>query len=332
MRLIGLAVVLIVGLTLAPLAVEVDAQEPTPRASAKIPLVGVLQPGVADQKAPAIFALQEGLRELGYVDGRNITLAYRWGGGKPETLPDLAADLARLKVDVLYAAGPQAIRASMGASRTIPIVGNDLESDPVESGYIGSFARPGGNITGFFLDLPDLTGKWLQLIREVVPATRRVAVLWDSTTSPHQLRALKAAAQAVAIEVLVLEVRSPAQYEDALRTAMGGRTPALIQLSSPLIRQASRRVAEFSVKNRLPISMFREFPEGGGLMSYGPELLVFFRRSAIYVDRILKGTKPADLPVEQPTKFELIINLRTAKALGVTIPQSLLLRADQVIQ
>jgi putative tryptophan/tyrosine transport system substrate-binding protein len=333
MRLIGLAVVLILGLPLAPLAVEVDAQEPTPRASAKIPLVGVLHPGVADQKAPAIFALQEGLRELGYVDGRNITLAYRWGGGKPETLPDLAADLVRLKVDVLFANGPQAIRASMGASRTIPIVGNDLESDPVESGYVGSFARPGGNITGFFLDLPDLTGKWLQLIREVVPATRRVAVLWDSTTSPHQLRALKAAAQAAAIELVVLEVRSPAQYEDALRTAMGGRNPALVQFSSPLIRQASRRVAEFSVKNRLPaISMFREFPEGGGLMSYGPELLVFFQRSAIYVDRILKGAKPADLPVEQPTKFELAINLKTAKTLGLTIPQTLLQRADQVIE
>jgi putative ABC transport system substrate-binding protein len=210
MRLIGLAVVLAVSLALAPLAMEVGAQEATPRASAKIPLVGVLHPGVPDRTVPtAVSALQEGLRELGYVDGRNIALAYRWGGGKLETLPDLAADLARLKVDVLYAAGPQAIRASMGASRTIPIVGLDLESDPVESGYVGSFARPGGNITGFFLDLPDLTGKWLQLMREVAPATRRVAVLWDSTTSPHQLRALKAAAQAAAIELRVLEVRNP---------------------------------------------------------------------------------------------------------------------------
>jgi putative ABC transport system substrate-binding protein len=325
MRLIGLAVVLAISFVLAPIA--------TAQPTARIPRVGLLHPGVADQRAPAVVALQEGLRELGYVDGQNIALVYRWGGGKLQTLPDLAADLVRLKVDVLYAAGPQAMRAAMGASRTIPIVGNDLESDPIESGYVASFARPGGNITGFFLDLPDLTGKWLQLIREVVPATRRVAVLWDSTTSPDQLRALKAAAQAAAIEVLVLEVRSPAQYEDALRTAMGGRTPALIQLSSPLIRQASRRVAEFSVKNRLPaISMFREFPEGGGLMSYGPELLVFFRRSAIYVDRILKGAKPADLPVEQPTKFELVINLKTAKALGLTIPQPLLLRADQVIE
>ena len=301
--------------------------------SVRIQRVGVLHPGVADQKAPAVIALQEGLRELGYVDGQNIALVYRWGGGKLQTLPDLAADLVRLKVDVLYAAGPQAMRAAMGASRTIPIVGSDLESDPVESGYVASFARPGGNITGFFLDLPDLTGKWLQLIREVAPATRRIAVLWDSTTSPHQLRALQVAAQAATIELHILQVRSPAEYEDAFRTPTGGRIHALIQLSSPLIRQASRRVAQFTVKNRLPaISMFREFPEAGGLMAYGPELIVFFRRTAMYIDKILKGTKPADLPVEQPTKYELIINLKTAKALGLTIPQTLLQRADQIIE
>jgi len=258
---------------------------------------------------------------------------YRWGGGKLETLPALATDLARLKVDVLYAAGPQAMRASMGASRTIPIVGTDLESDPVESGYIASFARPGGNVTGLFLDLPDLTGKWLQLVREVAPATRRVAVLWDATTSPHQLRALKLAAQAARMELHVLEVRSPAEYDDALKTAMQRRSNALIQLSSPLIRQASRRVAEFSVKNRVPaISMFKEFPEAGGLLAYGPELLVFFRRAAVYVDKILKGGKPADLPAEQPTKYELIVNLKTARTLGLTIPHSLLLRADHVIE
>jgi putative tryptophan/tyrosine transport system substrate-binding protein len=325
MRLIGLAVVLALSLTLAPIA--------TAQPTARIPRVGFLHPGVADPKPPAVLALEEGLRELGYVNGQNIALTYRWGGGKLEILPDLAADLARLKVDVLYAAGPQAMRAAMGASRTIPIVGTDLESDPVASGYVASFARPGGNITGFFLDLPDLTGKWLQLVREVAPATRRVAVLWDATTSPHQLRALQVAAQAAAIELRVLEVRNPAEYDDAFRTLTGGRTHALIQLSSPLIRQASGRIADFTVKNRLPaISMFREFPEGGGLMAYGPELLVYFRRAATYVDKILKGAKPADLPVEQPTKFELVINLKTAKTLGLTIPQSLLLRADQVIE
>jgi ABC-type uncharacterized transport system substrate-binding protein len=300
MRLIGLAVVVAISFVLAPIA--------TAQPTARIPRVGFLHPGVADPKPPAVLALEEGLRELGYVNGQNIALTYRWGGGKLEILPDLAADLARLKVDVLYAAGPQAMRAAMGASRTIPIVGTDLESDPIASGYVASFARPGGNITGFFLDLPDLT-------------------------SPHQLRALQVAAQAAAIELRVLEVRNPAEYDDAFRTLTGGRTHALIQLSSPLIRQASGRIAAFTVKDRLPaISMFREFPEGGGLMSYGPELLVYFRRAATYVDKILKGAKPADLPVEQPTKFELVINLKTAKTLGLTIPQSLLLRADQVIQ
>jgi putative tryptophan/tyrosine transport system substrate-binding protein len=333
MRLIGRALTLAVCLVLLPLTIALDAQESKPQVTARIPQVGFLHPGVPDRTIPAIVALQEGLRELGYVEGQNIALVHRWGGGKLETLPGLAADLARLKVDVFYAAGPQAMRAAMGASRTIPIVGTDLESDPVESGYVASFARPGGNTTGLFLDLPDLTGKWLQLVREVAPVTRRVVVLWDSTTSPHQLRALKVAAQAAGIELYVLEVRSPAEYGDALNTAMRGRPHALIQLSSSLIRQASQRVAEFTVKNRLPaISMFREFPEGGGLMAYGPDLLVFFRHAAIYVDKILRGAKPADLPVVQPTKYEFVVNLRTAKALGFKISQPLLLRADQVIE
>jgi putative ABC transport system substrate-binding protein len=221
----------------------------------------------------------------------------------------------------------------MGASRTIPIVGTDLEGDPIESGFIASFAHPGGNITGLFLDLPGLTGKWLQLVREVAPATRRVAVLWDATTGPYQLRALKVAAQAAAIELQVLELRRLAEYEDALKTVMRGRPHALIQLSSPLIRQASPRVAAFTVKNRLPaISLFREFAAAGGLMTYGPDLLPFFRRAAVYIDKILKGARPGDLPAEQPAKYELVINLKTAKALGLTIPQSLLQRADEIVQ
>jgi putative ABC transport system substrate-binding protein len=277
--------------------------------------------------------LRQGLRSLDYIEGHNINLEYRWAAGNVEALPSLAADLVRLKVDVLYATGPQAMRAAVRASRTIPIVGDDLEDDPIESGFAASIGRPGGNVTGLFLDLPDLTGKWLQLIREVVPATRRAAVLWDATTSPHQLRAVKRAAQAAMMELHVLEVRRPAEYTDVLQGAMKERRQALIQLSSPLIRQASPLVAEFSLKNRLPaISMFRLFAEAGGLMAYGPDLPVFFGRSASYVDRILKGAKPGDLPIEQPTKFELVINMRTAKALGLTIPPSLLARADQVIE
>jgi putative ABC transport system substrate-binding protein len=314
------------GLLAAPLAAPAEQ-------AGKGPVIGLLHPGVPDPVVPAITALLQGLQALGYIEGQNLRLEYRWAGGRLEKLPSLAADLVRLNVDVIYAIGPQAIRVARGASRTIAIVGTDLEGDPVEIGFVASYARPGGNITGLFLDLPGLTGKWLQLVSEVAPATRRVAALWDATTGPHQLRALTLAAKAAAMELQVLEVRRPSEYEDILKTAMRGRPHALIQLSSPLIRQASRRVAEFTVENRLPaISMFIEFAASGGLMSYGPDLPLFFRRAASLVDKILKGAKPGDLPIELPTKFELVINLRTAKALGLTIPPSLLQRADQVIE
>lgn len=282
---------------------------------------------------PSVVALRDGLRALGYVDGETIMLEYRWAAGRVEALPSLAAELVRLNVDILYATGPQAMRAAIGASRTIAIVGNDLEHDPVESGYVASLGRPGGNVTGMFLNLPDLTGKWLQLIREVAPTARRVAVLWDATTGPDQLRAMRSAAQAAMVDLQVLEVRSPAEYPGALTSAMKGRPQALILLSSPLIRQASPLIAEFTLKNRLPaISMFRLFAESGGLLAYGPDLLAFFGRSASYIDKILKGAKSGDLPVEQPTRFELVLNRKTAKALGLTIPQTLLLRADEMIQ
>ena len=314
------------GLLAAPLAAPAEQ-------AGKGPVIGLLHPGVPDPVVPGITALLQGLQALGYIEGQNIRLEYRWAGGRLEKLPSLAADLVRLNVDVIYAIGPQAIRVARGASRTIAIVGTDLEGDPVESGFVASYARPGGNITGLFLDLPGLTGKWLQLVREVAPATRRVAALWDATTGPHQLRALTLAAKAAAMELQVLEVRRPSEYEDILKTAMRGRPHALIQLSSPLIRQASPRVAAFTVKNRLPaISLFREFAVAGGLMTYGPDLLPFFRRAAVYIDKILKGARPGDLPAEQPAKYDLVINIKTAKTLGLTMPQSLLLRADEVIQ
>jgi len=315
------------GLLAAPLAAR--AQQ-----AGKGPVIGFLHPGVPDPAVnPAITALRQGLHELGYIEGQNIRLEYRWAGGRLEKLPGLAADLVRLKVDVIYAIGPQGTRAARDASRTIAIVGTDLEGDPVEAGFVASYARPGGNITGLFLDQPGLTGKWLQLVREVAPATQRVAALWDTTTGSHQLRALTVAAKAAAMELQVLEVRRPAEYEDILKTAMRRRPHALIQLSSPLIRQVSRRVAEFTVENRLPaLSMFIEFAESGGLMTYGPDLPLFFKRAAFLVDKILKGAKPGELPIERPEKFDLIINLKTAKALGLTIPPSLLARADQVIE
>jgi ABC-type uncharacterized transport system substrate-binding protein len=316
------------GALAVPLAAEGQLQR-----SSKVPVVGVLHPGMPDLNFVTVAALRQGLRSLGYVEGRSIILEYRWANGIVDALPGLATDLVRLNVDVLYATGPQAMRAAVGTSRRIPILGDDLEDDPVESGFAASIRKPGGNVTGLFLDLPDLTGKWLQFIREVVPATRRAAVLWDATTSLHQLRAIKRAAQSAMVEVHILEVRRPTEYAGVLRASMKEQPQALIQLSSPLIRQASPLVADFTLKNRLPaISMFRLFAEAGGLMAYGPDLPAFFERSATYVDKVLKGAKPGDLPIEQPTKFELVINLKTAKALGLTIPPSLLARADRVIE
>jgi ABC-type uncharacterized transport system substrate-binding protein len=301
--------------------------------AARIPSVGVLRHGPSDKTAGSIGALRQGLRELGYVEGQTIVLEYRFSGQKAETMPAHAADLVRLKVDVLFAGGVPAISAAIGASRTIPIVGIDLEGDPVESGFIASFARPGGNVTGLFLDQPGLVGKLLELLREVSPGARQIAVLWDSTTGPYQMRAIEAAAKSLAIEAQVFEFRNPAELDVVLRTAMRGRPRPLIQLSTPLASSISKKVAEFSATNRIPvISLLRRSTEDGGLLSYGPDLARFYRRAAAYVDKILKGANPAELPVEQPTNFELVINLRSAKALGLTIPPALLTRADKIIE
>jgi putative ABC transport system substrate-binding protein len=210
----------------------------------------------------------------------------------------------------------------------------DLESNPVEAGFVRSFARPGGNITGCFLDQPGLTGKWLDLIVEAAPGTRSVAVLVDMTTGPWQLVALKASAEKLGIKVQVLGIRSAGEVERTLGATVKGGSQALVQLSSPLFDSPlAKQIADFTVKHHLPaISMFRRFTERGGLMSYGPNQPEYYKRLAVYVDKILKGTQPGDLPIEEPTKFELVVNLKTAKALGLTIPPSLLARADQVIE
>jgi putative ABC transport system substrate-binding protein len=304
-----------------------------PRGAQRMPTVGILHPGRPDLTFPSIAELRGGLRALGHIEGQNVRLEYRWADAKVDALPRLAAELVALNADVLYTSGPQAMRAAVAATRTIPIVGDNLEDDPVADGLVASINRPGGNLTGFFLNLPDLTAKWLQLIREVVPAAKRVAVLWDATTNRSQLRAATTAAQAAAVDLRVLEVRRSTEYAAVLKASLKERPQALLQLSSPLIRQAAPLVADFTLKNRLPaISMFRLFAESGGLMAYGPDLAAFFSRTASYVDRILKGASPGDLPIEQPTTFELLINLKTARTLGVKIPPALLQRADQVIE
>jgi putative tryptophan/tyrosine transport system substrate-binding protein len=318
------------GLTLGTLAAPLAAEaQPT----GKIPVVGVLNSG-AGPRSTSVDTARQGMRDLGYIEGQTIAFDVRFAGMKLETLPSLAADLVRRNVDVILVSGPAGIRAVRDATRTIPIVALDFESDPVEAGFARSFAQPGGNITGCFLDQPGLTGKWLGLIVEAVPGSRPVGVLVDLTTGPWQLAALKASAAKLGIKVQALEIRNAGEVDSALAAAVKSHVRALVQLSSPLFDMPfAKRIADFTLKHRLPaISLFRRFADGGGLMSYGPDQTEYSKRLSVYIDKILRGAKPTDLPIEQPTKFELVINLKTAKALGLTIPQTLLLRADQVIE
>ena len=316
---------LTLGLLAAPLIVE--AQQ-----AGKMPVVGMLLAGAGPRSGIA-DTVRQGLRELGYIEGQAIGFDIRFAAMKQEAFPGLAADLVRRHVDVLVAGGPAAVRAANDATSTIPIVAVDLESDPVQAGFARSLAQPGGNITGCFLDQPGLTGKWLELIREAAPGTRRVAALVDVTTGPWQLAALKAAAEKLRIELQVLEIRSSGELDHTLGAGALGGPRAMVQLSSPIFDNSAKRIADSTAKHRVPaISMFRSFAIAGGLMSYGPNQRKYYKRLAVYVDKILKGARPADLPIEEPTKFDLVINLKTAKALGLTIPPSLLLRADEVIQ
>jgi putative ABC transport system substrate-binding protein len=284
-------------------------------------------------------AFRQGLRDLGYVEGRNVVIEYRSAEGKYERLPALAAELVALKVDVIVAAGgtPPALAATQ-ATRTLPIVFIGA-GDPVTSGLVTSLARPGGNVTGSSILAPELVGKRLELLKQAVPRVSRVAVLWQpggglaERTEMDMLKGAEVAARALGVRVQFVEARGPADFDGAFSEMTRARAGALTVLSTPMFGGERRRLVDLAAKNRLPtVYSFREYVDAGGLMSYGPDLADMFRRAATYVDRILKGAKPADLPVEQPTKFELVINLKTAKALGLTIPPSLLGRADEVIQ
>jgi putative tryptophan/tyrosine transport system substrate-binding protein len=299
----------------------------------KVPLVGILNSGLGESRS--VDAVRQGLRDLGWVEGHTIAFDVRFAGAKPEAFLGLAADLVRREVAIIYVSGPAGIRAAMGATRTIPIVALDLESDPVGAGFARSLAQPGGTITGCFLDQPGLTGKWLELILEAAPEARRIAVLRDPTTGPWQLDAINSAAPTRNLELHVVEIRSVENLGQKLEGALKERPQGLVQLSSPLfdIPRFAKRIADFAVAHHLPsISMFKKFADAGGLLAYGPDQSVFYKRPAFYIDKILKGAQPGDLPLEQPTKFEMVINLKTAKALGLTVPQTLLLRADEVIE
>ena len=317
------------GLLTAPLAAK--AQQ-----AAKIPRIGWLANNPAG--SPHLLeAFLQGLRDLGYVEGRNVVIEYRDAEGKLERLPALAAELVALKVDVIVAAGPPAALAAKQATRTLPIVFAS-SGDPVTSGLVTSLARPGGNVTGLSAVAPELVGKCLEQLKQAVPGVSRVAVLWQpgglgERTDKYILKEAEVAARALGVRLQFVEARGPADFDRAFSDMTRARAGALTVLSTPMFVSERRRLVDLAAKNRLPaVYPWREFVDAGGLMSYGPNLADMFRRAATYVDKILKGAKPADLPVEQPTKFELVINLKTAKALGLTIPASVLARADEVIQ
>jgi len=313
----------------APLAAE--AQQ-----AAKVARIGYLStnPTVTPHLREAF---RQGLRDLGYVEGRNVVIEYRFAEGKVEQLPALAAELAALKVDVIVASGTLAALAAKQATSTLPIVFSPA-GDPVGSGLVTSLARPGGNVTGLSAFAPELVGKRLELLKQAVPGVSRVAVLWQpgafgERAEMDTLKRAEVAARDLGVPLQFVEARGPADFDRAFSDMTRARAGALTVLASNMFNSERRRLVDLAAKNRLPaLYSARELVDAGGLMSYGANLADLNRRAATYVDKILKGTKPADLPVEQPTKFELVINLKTAKALGLTIPQSVLARADEVIQ
>jgi len=300
----------------------------------KVPRIGFLSSRSPDAEKNRLAAFQQGLRELGYLEDKNIVIEHRYAGGKFDRLPDLAAELVRLKVDVLVATGAPASHAAKAATKTIPIVMTNA-ADPVGTGLVASLARPGGNVTGLSDFNAGVITKRLELLKEVVPTASRVAVLLNpaNPTNPLQLKLIQAVAPALGVTLLPLEARGPEDIDRAFTAIRKERPGALIVIGDPMLGDHRRRIIELAVKSRLPASYGgRVSVDDGGLMSYGTNFGDLYRRAAVYVDKILKGTKPADLPVEQPTKFELVINLKTAKQIGVTIPPNVLARADRVIK
>jgi putative tryptophan/tyrosine transport system substrate-binding protein len=320
--------VVILALVLLTVPLAADAQP-----AGKVWRIGMLF-GSVGPESPWGVSFRQGLRELGYIEGQNIALEWRLSGGQAERLPGLAAELVRLPVDVIVAGDNPAIAAAQQVTSTIPIV-MVLAMDPVRTGFVGSLARPGSNITGLTFQGTDIQGKALQLLKDAVPTVSRVAVLWDATEPGRRVQATEAeeAARALGLEVHLLGVRSPAELESLFTVMSRERVDAVLVHPSQMIGLHHTRLAALAAQSRLTtIGLTRAWVEAGGLMSYGPRYLDLYRRAASYVDKLLRGTPAADLPVEQPLKFELVINLKTAKALGLTPPPTLLIQADEVIQ
>lgn len=319
----------VLGAVLIALSVPAGAQQPK-----KVARIGWLEISSPNPDALRLIELfREGTRDLGWVEGQNVAFEYRYADGKAERLPDLAAEFVRLKVDIIVTHSGASIRAAKESTRTIPIV-MVVSGDPVRDGTVASLARPGGNITGLTILSPELSGKRLELLKEVVPGLSRVGVLKDPKAHVSAWKEVETAARPLQLKLQPLDWRGPEDLARLFEAAKKDRAQALLTLPHPLFNRDYRTlIVELVAKNRLPaIYGGTEFSEVGGLMGYGPDISDNFRRAATFVDKILKGTKPADLPVEQPTKFELIINLKTAKQIGLTVPPNVLARADKVIK
>lgn len=317
------------GFAFAMCGAVAQAQQP-----AKIPRIGFLSATSPSAIAARVEAFRRGLRELGYVEGKNIVIEWRYAEGKPDLLPELAAELVRLKLDVIVSAGPPITRTAKQTTATIPIV-MAMDTDPVGNGFVASLARPGGTITGLSTLLAEMGTKRLELLKEIIPKLSRVAVLGTSSSPTYApaMREIGLAARALKLEVQYLDILSSKDIETAFRAASNGRAQALLTLGSPVLDSQRSQIADRAVEIRLPaIYPQIEYAEAGGLVYYGTNTPELFRRAATYLDKILKGVKPADLPVEQPTKFEFIINLKAAKQIGLTIPPNVLARADKVIR
>ena len=316
-----------------PIALLLTASLVQAQQGAKIPRIGMLR---SDSPVnPIIGVFRDGLRELGYLEGKNISFEYRFAEGKIDRLPDLAAELVRMKVDILVAAGGTAARSAKNATKTIPILMVGVGVDPVATGLVQSLARPGGNVTGFTLLAVETSSKRPELLKEAVPKLARMAVLYNPAEQGNltEVNQVQTVARPLGLTIQSWEVRDTGDLERVF-AAMGKQRPDGVYVAGgPLMNANEKRIVGFSLKSRLPSVYDRnEAVEAGGLMSYGTDRLHQYRRAAVYVDKILKGTKPADLPVEQPTKFEFVINLKTAKQIGITIPPNVLVRADKVIR
>ena len=328
LRAIPLIVIVVLAILVAPLTAE--AQQPT-----KVHRIGYLSPGFSPSRLSTLEALRQGLRDLGWVEGENLTIECRVAEGEVERLPALAAELVHLPVEVIVAGGSAAIHAAQHATRTIPIV-MATANEPVGEGFVVGVARPGGNITGMSNLAAELPGKRLEILKETVPQSTRIAVLANPANASHasDLHHVNEAARALGLSLHIVEVRRAEELESAFAAMTRAGADALMVLSdSILLSQLPGRIADLAATHRLPaIYVRRVYVDAGGLMSYGPSLPDLYRRAATYVDKILKGAKPAELPVEQPMKFELVLNLKTAQALGLTIPPTLLFQADEVIR